>query len=53
MKCWKGENMGKKKIWESYRSPLILLGGIIAGAILGVVLGEKATVFEPLGNIFY
>ncbi|WP_372586592.1 dicarboxylate/amino acid:cation symporter [Clostridium botulinum] len=52
MKCWKGENMGKKKIWESYRSPLILLGGIIAGAILGVVLGEKATVFEPLGNIF-
>jgi len=52
MKCWKGENMGKKKIWERYRFPLILLGGIITGAILGVVLGEKATVFEPLGNIF-
>ena len=26
--------MDKKKIWESYRFPLILLGGIILGAIL-------------------
>ena len=25
--------MDKKKIWESYRFPLILLGGIILGAI--------------------
>ncbi|WZL74651.1 dicarboxylate/amino acid:cation symporter [Clostridiaceae bacterium 35-E11] len=44
--------MDKKKVWKRYRSPLILLGGIIAGAILGVVLGEKATVFAPLGDIF-
>ncbi len=44
--------MDKKKIWESYRFPLILLGGIIAGAVLGAVLGEKATVLAPIGNIF-
>lgn len=44
--------MDKKKIWESYRSPLILLGGIITGAILGVALKEKATIFAPLGDIF-
>jgi len=44
--------MDKKKLWKHYRSPLILLGGIITGAILGVVLGEKATVFAPLGDIF-
>ncbi|WP_330655489.1 dicarboxylate/amino acid:cation symporter [Alkaliphilus sp. B6464] len=54
MKLWKGEHkhMDKKKIWKNYRFPLILLGGIITGAILGVILGEKATVFAPLGDIF-
>lgn len=44
--------MNKKKIWDSYRFPLILLGGIVVGAILGVVMGEKASMFEPLGQIF-
>lgn len=44
--------MDKKKIWDSYRFPLILLGGIIIGAIIGLVMGEKAAVFEPLGQIF-
>lgn len=44
--------MDKKKIWDSYRFPLILLGGIIIGAVLGLVLGEKAAFFEPLGQIF-
>ena len=44
--------MDKKKIWDSYRFPLILLGGIIIGAVLGLVMGEKAKVFEPLGQIF-
>lgn len=46
------DEMDKKKIWDSYRFPLILLGGIIIGAILGLVMGEKASVFEPLGQIF-
>ncbi|MGN0159100.1 MAG: dicarboxylate/amino acid:cation symporter [Brotaphodocola sp.] len=44
--------MDKKKIWESYRFPLILLAGIIMGAVLGLVLGEKASVLAPLGDIF-
>ncbi len=51
MKCWKGEIWGRRK----YGRVIDLHSftwGIIAGAILGVVLGEKATVFEPLGNIF-
>ena len=33
--------MDKKSIWESYRFPLILLVGIVVGALLGVILGEK------------
>ena len=44
--------MDKKKIWDSYRFPLILLGGIIIGALLGLVLGERATVLAPVGQIF-
>lgn len=44
--------MDKKKLWDNYKFPLILLGGIFIGAILGLVMGEKASVFEPLGQIF-
>lgn len=44
--------MDKKKFWANYGSSLTLLGGIIVGAILGVIMGEKATVFAPLGDIF-
>ena len=44
--------MDKKRIWRSYRFPIILVMGIIAGALLGVTLGEKATVLKPLGDIF-
>lgn len=44
--------MDKKKIWESYRFPLILLAGIVVGAILGIVMGERAKIFAPIGEIF-
>ncbi len=44
--------MNAKKIWDSYRFPLMLIGGILIGSLLGVVLGEKATMLEPIGSIF-
>lgn len=44
--------MDKKSIWKSYRFPIILVIGIVVGALLGVTLGEKATVLKPLGDIF-
>ena len=44
--------MDKKSIWKSYRFPIILIIGIVVGALLGVGLGEKATVLKPLGDIF-
>lgn len=44
--------MKKSTIWKNYRFPIILLLGITIGAILGVVLGEKAKVLAPLGDIF-
>lgn len=33
-------------------SLLLLIGGIVLGAIIGLVFGEKATVLKPLGDIF-
>lgn len=44
--------MDKKKLWSNYRFPLLLLGGIIIGAIIGIIMKEKAAVFAPLGQIF-
>lgn len=37
---------------NSYFSPIILFISIIIGCILGVILGEKASVLKPLGEIF-
>lgn len=44
--------MNAKKIWQSYKFPLILLGGIFIGALIGIIFGEKAMVLPPLGDIF-
>lgn len=41
-----------KKVWKNYKSTIILLFAIIVGAIVGLVLGEKASVLSPLGDIF-
>lgn len=40
----------KKK--SSYRDPLILIAFVILGAILGLTLGEKATILNPIGQIW-
>ena len=30
-------HMNAKKIWDSYKFPLLLLGGIFTGAMLGII----------------
>lgn len=40
------------KILSSYKSTLILLGSVIIGGAVGVVLGPKATVLKPFGDLF-
>lgn len=40
----------KKK--SAYRDPLILIAFVIVGAILGLTLGEKASVLYPIGQIW-
>ncbi len=41
-----------KKIWENYKSSVILLGSIIIGGILGLIFKEKILVIKPLGDLF-
>ncbi len=44
--------MSKKKGWFQRYFPVILLGGIGLGFLLGYLLGERATILKPLGDIF-
>lgn len=44
--------LSKQSVWRSYRFPVILLLSIIIGSVLGLILGKKATVLQPLGDIF-
>ena len=44
--------MSEQKKKFSYRYPIILLVSVIAGGVLGAILGEKATVVEPIGKLF-
>ncbi len=41
-----------KTFIKSYATPLILLLSILAGGIVGVIMGPDARVLEPLGQIF-
>ena len=42
----------KKSIWEAYRFSIILIGAIVIGSVIGIKMGEKATMFKPLGDLF-
>lgn len=41
-----------KSLWEQYKLPILLLGGIAIGAIIGVVAPSFGTKLKPLGDIF-
>lgn len=45
-------DVSKKGVWQYYRFPIILLLSIILGSVLGLIIGEKAKVLKPLGDIF-
>lgn len=37
---------------KNYKSIMLLLGGILAGSVLGLVFGKEVEVLKPLGDIF-
>ncbi len=42
----------KKTFWENYRFSITLIISIAIGSIIGIVVGEKATVLKPFGDVF-
>ncbi|MGO1755261.1 MAG: cation:dicarboxylate symporter family transporter, partial [Brevibacterium aurantiacum] len=40
------------QILRNYRFPLLILTGVVIGAIIGLIFGEKATVIKPFGTLF-
>ena len=44
--------MQKKSFWEQYKMPIMLLGGIAIGALIGIIAPDFGTKLKPLGDIF-
>ena len=45
--------MSKKiNILSNYKSSIILLTALIIGGIIGLIMGEKASVLAPFGELF-
>lgn len=44
--------MERKSFLRSYAMSLILVGAILAGSLVGWLLGERAGVLKPLGDVF-
>ena len=40
------------KVLKNYKFSIILIFGMIAGAIIGVIFGEKTNVLQPIADIF-
>lgn len=38
--------------WRNYRFPLLIIAGVLTGAVAGLVLGERAAVLRPFGTVF-
>ena len=39
-------------VFQNYKLPILLLGAIALGSLIGIVMGERATVLKPLGDVF-
>jgi len=41
-----------KKIFKNYKMSIMLLGGVILGAIIGLIFKEQAAILSPLGDLY-
>lgn len=46
------KDIGSGGFLKNYKSIMLLLGGILAGSVLGLVFGKEVEVLKPLGDIF-
>ena len=42
----------RMNLWENYKWSIILLLSVVAGGIVGLIIGPRAVAVEPLGNLF-
>ncbi len=40
------------RLLKAYKSSIILLGSVVIGGLIGAILGPKAAIVEPLGDLF-
>ena len=41
-----------KKVFKNYKMSILLLLGVILGAIIGLIFGKKAAILSPLGDLY-
>lgn len=41
-----------KDFFKNYKGLLLLIGGIVAGSIVGIIYGDRTIVIKPIGDIF-
>ena len=41
-----------KKIWNTYRQSIILIGSVIIGGLAGIIFKDKVSIVAPLGDLF-
>ena len=46
------EIMKQKTFWQQYGSLILILGGILVGAVIGAVAPSVGTTIKPIGDIF-
>jgi Na+/H+-dicarboxylate symporter len=46
------KDIGSGGFVKNYKGIMLLLGGILAGSVLGLVFGKEVEVLKPLGDIF-
>lgn len=44
--------IGKQSLWQQYKIPILLLGGIAAGSLIGVISPSLGQTLKPVGDIF-
>lgn len=42
----------KQSLWQQYKTPILLLGGIAIGSLIGVLSPEMGQFLKPIGDIF-
>lgn len=43
---------GKQSLWQQYKTPILLLGGIAIGSLIGVISPGLGQTLKPIGDIF-